>query len=106
MLGTKIYLIGGRIDVTGEGLDVISIWDTTQDASGSYDETSLKLPQPRYYHAAASYNGKLYVFGGIVKGSRSGSSIVYSDGKWTDLPQMPGLWAEITTGPLSVRKLS
>ena len=51
-------------------------------------------------HAGASYNGKIYVFGGYAKGLALDTVEMFdpSSGKWALKTVMPEAWAEMSTG--------
>lgn len=59
----------------------------------------------RYAHSAASYNGKIYVFGGYRRTTvtiRLAIAEVYDPSKdtWSAVTAMPNAWADMTTGSI------
>jgi len=76
----KLYVIGGvngmgRAEVTSEVLDTTLLDQVQRDSVGApvvgwhylkNGNTKVNLKTPRFGHAAATYNGKIYVTGGVI----------------------------------------
>ncbi len=95
-LGTRIYLSGG-IKEAGKYESAVNdflVWDTAKPKSGW--QTLPPVPgQPRFVHALAGYQGKVYVFGGATAGppdvANLGDAYVFDPAtkQWTTLPDLP-----------------
>lgn len=97
----KIYIIGGktRANKVTARVDIFDL--QSQQFSRGVD-----LPEPRSLHAAATFNGKLFVFGGKPSSTnqRDPAAMMLGpgDNSWTQVTPMPHAWADLTTGPLPV----
>jgi Kelch motif protein len=65
-IGDEIFVIGG-FDISGNPLDVVEVYNVKDDSWKS----TASLPKPLHHTAAASYDGKIYVTGGLLQ--RNGS---------------------------------
>ena len=80
MLGSKLYVFGGRAGVEMGESELGDLWAFDADG-GSWEELRApNVPSARSFHAATSANGRLYVFGGCG-----------ADGKRMDWQQRPEL---------------
>jgi DNA-binding CsgD family transcriptional regulator len=85
-LGGKIYLPGGKVD-SGEGVNVLEVYDPRTN-----DWTELaELPISVYDSGVVTYEGKIYMFGGINEGKPITDVMRYdpSTDAWTLLTPMP-----------------
>lgn len=98
VIGKLIYCIGGRTQ-TNAVSDRIDVFNTT---SRTWN-TGPTLPDPRWGHSAAAYDGKIYVFGGrLGNGPVSNSVQELNPGtaQWVDKAEMPEAWEGMSTGPM------
>mgnify|MGYP003317521252 CR=1 FL=1 len=64
VLGSKLYVFGGRAGVEMGESELGDLWAFDADG-GSWEELRApNVPSARSFHAATSANGRLYVFGG------------------------------------------
>lgn len=99
-----IYLIGGYADNSRQISDTVDIFDTS---SGKFS-AGVAMTGARCNHGAATYDGKIFVFGGSE--TTTGMNVAIdtvevfdpSSGKWSSKTAMPAPWAEMSTGQLPV----
>ena len=105
VLGPKIYLIGGYANLAADANTKCSALVDVFDTSRGKFSVGVPMAVGRYGHSAATYNGKIYVFGG-----RSAAGVVLplvesfdpSTEKWVAKTPMPEAWEGMSTGPLPV----
>jgi len=95
-VGTKIYLIGGRLGSmaisTGTPTDIVEEYDTATDKWGYLKS---RMPTPRDSGVAAVFQGKIYVLGGqqitALNNSVSRAFEVYDPAanEWASMASMP-----------------
>jgi hypothetical protein len=85
-IGSKIYLVGGYDNDSGESKATLQIFDTANRTWSS----GADAPVVFYGPVVVSYGGKLYVFGG-ANGGPYNPPYVYdpASNNWTSLPSMP-----------------
>jgi hypothetical protein len=104
VVGSKVYLMGGKAasaPAEGRYSVLVDVFDTT---AGKFS-AGVPMTAGRIGHSAASYNGKIYVFGG-----RSAANVVIklvetfdpSTEKWATKTPMPEAWEKMSTGPMPV----
>ncbi len=99
-VGGKIYVMGGRTTgVANAGpVDANEMYDPATDTW----TTKTKMPAPIRGHAAAAYNGKIYVFGGNTTAYQTAVSIYDpSSDSWSTgaaMPQALAYGAAVTVG--------
>jgi len=110
VLGSKVYCIGGWDRESNSGTSAeVDVFDTTKR---EWTQTT-PMPEKRALHAAAAYNGKVYVFGGTQDnpggylgrvGGAMNSVVAFdtSSEKWSSATAMPDAWHTMGTGPLPV----
>ncbi|XP_066282614.1 kelch-like protein 24 [Branchiostoma lanceolatum] len=93
VLHGKVYAIGGLIN--GSALSSVEVYDGSQNKWTA----GVPLPQPRYEHAVAVLDSRIYVMGGRNAEDKS-TSTVYSfspgDTQWHSLQDMPITAAFVT----------
>ena len=97
----KIYLLGGYVDGTRTVTDQVDVFDA---ASGKF-AAGVAMASARMDHGAATYGGKIYVFGGSAVMNTAIDTVEMFDpssGKWYSKTKMPSAWAEMTNGQLPV----
>lgn len=104
VIGKLIYLLGGwanNAQGTARISSVVNVFNTTSRTMS----VGVPMTAGRYRHAAASFNNKLYIFGG-----RSADNLVLNTveefdpatGRWAQKAQMPEAWELMSTGPMPV----
>ena len=91
VLGSKLYVFGGRAGVEMGESELGDLWAFDADG-GSWEELRApNVPSPRSFHAATSANGRLYVFGGCGADGRMADLHAYdaAANRWTALPSPP-----------------
>lgn len=85
-LGGKIYLPGGKVD-SGKGINVLEVYDPRTNI---WIELA-RLPISVYDSGVVTYEGKIYLFGGINEGKPIANVMRYdpSTDAWTLLTPMP-----------------
>jgi N-acetylneuraminic acid mutarotase len=86
VLGGRIYIPGGRTR-SGANTDVLEIYDPRLDAW----QEGAALPLPLSAYALATFEGRLYLFGGKDGGQVLNSAYRYDPAQdaWEALPDMP-----------------
>jgi N-acetylneuraminic acid mutarotase len=85
-LGGKIYLPGGKVD-SDKGINVLEVYDPRTNI---WTELA-RLPISVYDSGVVSFEGKIYLFGGINEGKPIADVMRYdpSTNDWTSLTPMP-----------------
>jgi len=85
-LGGKIYLPGGKVD-SDKGINVLEVYDPR---TNTWKELA-RLPISVYDSGVVTYEGKIYLFGGINEGKPIADVMRYdpSTNVWTLLTPMP-----------------
>ncbi|MCP5500475.1 MAG: hypothetical protein H7A25_11265 [Leptospiraceae bacterium] len=86
-LKRSIWILGG----IGNGLVPMSQVDVFDPNSNTWYSNITSIPTARTHSAITSYNGKIYVLGGLVGGNTTGLSEEYDpvNGTWRTLASMP-----------------
>jgi len=86
VIGGKIYVPGGRLP-SGEPTDLLEIYDPRVDAWAQ----GARLPGARSAYALATFEGKIYVFGGWDGQRYQDTVYVYDPGQeeWEERTSMP-----------------
>lgn len=94
----KLWVIAGLDDFgggAGKGLRIVNFDDAWYSEDGvtwtEATEGSDERFPGRFFHAAAVFDDKIWVIGGVVEGSFAGDVWVSEDGaSWTEIPQING----------------
>jgi N-acetylneuraminic acid mutarotase len=102
IVNEMIYCIGGlapRAPSSGRISNIVNIFNTTSRTWS----TGVPMTSGRQGHAASSYNGKVYVFGGRTAANIVLRTVEEFDpvtGQWTTKAPMPEAWDYMSTGAM------
>jgi len=104
VVNEQIYMLGGYASANPEAQRVSNAVTIFNCTSRRYTD-GVPLTSGRMGLAAASYNGKVYVFGGRTPNNEITNLVEEFDpatGRWTSKSPMPEPWEQMSTGPLPV----
>jgi len=105
VIGSKIYLLGGNAKgadtAAGKFSAVVDLFDTSTKTFSA----GVPMTAGRVGHAAASYDGKIFVFGGRSAAKVPQTLVEMFDPEaqaWSTKTPMPEAWEYMSTGPMPV----
>jgi len=104
VVGKSIYLLGGMAKSAARDRTYSNLVDVF-DTSTRRWSASTPMTAGRIGHAAASYDGKVFVFGGRSVSNVPQALVEMFDPatkKWTARTPMPEAWEYMSTGPMPV----
>ncbi|XP_035661781.1 kelch-like protein 24 [Branchiostoma floridae] len=84
----KVYAVGGKGSFSLRGTAAGEVYDRTLNKW----TVGVPLPEPRYQHAAAGFNGSMYMIGGFDADYNSTSTVYQigpGDSQWYSVSHMP-----------------